>query len=262
MKAALSFSVIFILLLTTGCEVLFQNGSIGLSDIFDTINEAALARRQQSAKKLPAVKIEVAPVIDGKLNEMAWQNAPQGTDFTDRRARGAPAEDQSVVMMGYTDEAIYVALYLFDSEPGSIVARQVEDQIRPFDEDWISFTIDPLHTHQFGDRVFFMVNPLGSKFVSHPPPFTGPAEIPKMWKAAASIVDNGWIVEMEIPWEMLNYPETAEPIDIGINFDRGHARTGANTWWSKVDFVEDHRADGHWVGVLPPPKSPLIQDDQ
>ena len=262
MKAALSFSVICILLLTTGCDVLFGNGSIGLSDIFDAIDNTTRAMKQQNSKKLPAVKIEVAPVIDGKLNDMAWANAPQGTDFTDRRARGAPAEDQSVVMMGYTDEAIYVALYLFDSEPGGIVARQVEDQIRPFDEDWISFTIDPFHTHQFGDRVFFMVNPLGSKYVSHPPPFSGPAEISRMWKAAASIVDNGWIVEMEIPWGMLNYPETAEPIDIGINFDRGHARTGANTWWSKVDFVEDHRADGHWVGVLPPPKSSLIQDDQ
>ena len=190
---------------------------------------------------------------------MAWQDAPQGTDFTDRRAGGAPAEDQSVIMMGYTDEAIYVGLYLFDSEPGSIVARQVEDQIRPFDEDWISFTIDPLHTHQFRDRVFFMVNPLGSKYVSHPPPFADPAE---MWKAAASIVADGWIVEMEIPWEMLNYPETAEPIDIGINFDRGHARTGANTWWSKVGFVEDDRADGHWIGVLPPPKMPILRDDQ
>lgn len=251
MKAALSFIIIFILLFTTGC--------IELTDIFDAINATSLTRRQQNSKKLPAVKIEVAPVIDGKLNDMAWQDAPQGTDFTDRRAGGAPAEDQSVIMMGYTDEAIYVGLYLFDSEPGSIVARQVEDQIRPFDEDWISFTIDPLHTHQFRDRVFFMVNPLGSKYVSHPPPFADPAE---MWKAAASIVADGWIVEMEIPWEMLNYPETAEPIDIGINFDRGHARTGANTWWSKVGFVEDDRADGHWIGVLPPPKMPILRDDQ
>lgn len=59
---------------------------------------------------------------------------------------------------------------------------------------------------------------------------------------------------MEIPWELLNYPETDEPIDIGINFDRGHFRTGANTWWSKVRFIEDDRDDGHWVNVLPPPK--------
>ena len=262
MKAARSFSIIFILLFTAGCEVLFQNGSIEFTDIFDTISEASLKMRQQNSKKLPAVKIEAAPVIDGKLNDVAWQNAPQGTDFTDRRAGGAPAEDQSTIMMAYTDAAIYVAWYLFDSEPDGIVALQTEDQIRPSGEDWVSFTIDPLHTHQFRDRVFFMANPLGSKFVSHPPPFADPAEISGMWKTAASIVDDGWIVEMEIPWRMLNYPETTEPIDIGINFDRGHHRTGANTWWSKVGFVEDDRADGHWVDVLPPPKLLPMQDNQ
>lgn len=262
MKAVLSFNVIFILFFITGCEVLLQNRSIELEDIFDVIDDAARAMKQQNAKELPAVKIDEPPIIDGQLNDTAWQNAPQGTDFTDRRAGGAPAEDQSTIMMVYTDEAIYFAGYFFDSEPGGIVARQVEDQIRPFGEDWISLTIDPFHTHQFQDRTFFMANPIGSKFVSHPPPFVDPAEISGMWKAAASIVDDGWIVEMEIPWKMLNYPETTKPIDIGINVDRGHHRTGANTWWSKVGFVEDDRADGHWIGVLPPPKSFLIEDNQ
>ena len=261
MKVIASFTTIFILLLTTGCEVVGQKGSIELDDIFDAIGDAARVMAQPSAKELPAVKIDTPPIIDGELNDVAWQNAPQGTDFTDRNAGGAPAIDQSTIMLVYTDEAIYFAGYFFDSEPDRIMVRQREDQIRPWDEDWISLTIDPFHTHQFADRTFFMANSLGSKFVSHPPPFANPADIAGMWKAAASMVDDGWIVEMEIPWEMLNYPETAEPIDIGINVDRGHHRTGANSWWSKVGFVEDNRNDGHWVGVLPPPKPSVLQDD-
>jgi hypothetical protein len=262
MKAVLSFSVIFILFLTTGCELMKLKNPKEVGDIFDAIGDAARAMAQPSAKQLPAVKVDLPPVIDGKLNDIAWQNAPQGTDFTDRNAGGAPAIDQSTIMLVYTDEAIYFAGYFFDSEPDGIVGRQVEDQIRPWGEDWISFTIDPFHTHQFTDRIFFMANPLGSKFVSHPPPVADRADIAGMWKATASIVDDGWIVEMEIPWEMLNYPETTEPIDIGINFDRGHHRTGANSWWSKVGFVEDDRNDGHWVDVLPPPKMPILRDDQ
>ena len=254
MKAALSFTIVFILFLTTGCEILRPEGLIALESIFAALTAEARPMQQQNAKELPAVKIDKPPIIDGKLNDAAWENAPQGTDFTDRNAGGAPAEDQSTIMLVYTEEAIYFAGYFFDSQPDGIVAHQVEDQIRPFGEDWVSLTIDPFHTHQFRDRTFFMANPLGSKFVSHPPPFVGQAEISGLWKAAASIVDDGWIVEMEIPWEMLNYPETEEPIDIGINVDRGHHRTGANTWWSKVDFVEDDRVDGHWTGVLPPPK--------
>ena len=262
MKATIFFNAIFILFFTTGCEVLVLQRLKEPDNLFDAMNDAARAMARSSAKELPAVKVDVPPVIDGELSDAAWQNAPQGTDFTDRNAGGAPAEDQSTIMMIYTDEAIYFAGYFFDSELDGIVARQVEDQIRPFAEDWISFTIDPFHTHQFRDRTFFMVNPIGSKFVSHPPPVADWAEISNMWKAAARIVDDGWIVEMEIPWEMLNYPETTQPIDIGINVDRGHHRTGANTWWSKVDFVEDDRVDGHWIGVLPPSKSSLIQDNQ
>ena len=262
MKVVTSFATIFILSLTTGCGVMGQKGPIELGDIFDAIGDATRTMTRSRAKELPAVKIDTPPVIDGELNDAAWLNAPQGTDFSDRNAGGAPAEDQSTIMLVYTDDAIYFAGYFFDSEPDGIVARQVEDQIRPFGEDWISLTIDPFHTHQFVDRTFFMANPLGSKFVSHPPPFVDPADIAGMWKAAANLVDDGWIVEMEIPWEMLNYPETTEPIDIGINVDRGHHRTGANTWWSKVDFVEDDRVDGHWVDVLPPPKLSLIQDNQ
>ena len=75
---------------------------------------------------------------------------------------GAPAADQSTIMMVYTDKAIYVAGYFFDSQPEGIVAVEKADQIRPFNEDWVSFTIDPFHTHQFEDRVFFMANPLAA----------------------------------------------------------------------------------------------------
>ena len=99
-----------------------------------------------------------------------------------------------------------------------------------------------------------MSNPLGVKYVSHPPPGVFIDEVPDMWNVAAKIVDDGWIVEMEIPWDMLNYPDSDDPIDIGINFDRGHPRTGENSWWSEVPFIEDNRKDGHWVGVVPPKK--------
>ena len=261
MKAVLFFNIIFILFLTTGCEVLLPEGSIELEDIFEAIDAAALAMKQQDAKRLPAVKVDVPPVIDGELNDAAWRNAPQGTNFVDRTAGGAPAADQSTIMMVYTDKAIYVAGYFFDSQPEGIVAVEKADQIRPFNEDWVSFTIDPFHTHQFEDRVFFMANPLGNKFVSHPPLFIDPRAVSEMWQAAGRIAEAGWIVEMEIPWEMLDYPETTEPIDIGINFDRGHHRTGANSWWSTVRFVEDNRNDGHWVDVLPPSKSSVIKDN-
>ena len=232
MKTTFLITSILMMLILVGCKL--------------TINK--------HPKELQGVKVTSPPVIDGKLDDGAWKKAPRGTDFTDRNADGAPAKDQSVIMLLYTDRAIYVAWYLYDEHPEQLVAFETEHQVRPGQDDWISFTIDPFHTHQFQDRTFFMSNPNGIKFVSHPPSHVPMDDVPKLWNVAANIVEDGWIVEMEIPWDMLDYPDTTEPIDIGINFDRGHPGTGANTWWSKVPLIEDDRMDGHWVNVSPPPK--------
>ena len=254
MKTTLSI-IIMTLLLTTGCEFFGITKPIELDEFLDAIpRENSDVIELGDGKRLPGVKIDTPPVIDGKLTDEAWREAPQGTDFVDRSAGNIPAQDQTTIMLVYSDEAIYLAWYLFDSVPDEIIANRNEPQERPSGEDWVSFTIDPFHTHQFMDRTFFMSNPLGNKYVSHPPPFANRQEVDGMWKAAATIVDDGWILEMEIPWSMLDYPDTDGPINIGINFDRGHARTRANTWWSKVGYIEDNRKDGHWMNVKPPRK--------
>ena len=59
---------------------------------------------------------------------------------------------------------------------------------------------------------------------------------------------------MEIPWEILNYPETTEPIWMGINFTRSQARTHTASLWSNTGYPERPEDNGHWMHVLPPLK--------
>lgn len=218
-----------------------------LIDVFDT--------PRNIPKVLPAMKVESPPTIDANLNDECWINAPMAVNFTDRNNNGNYAKNQTIVKLVYTDNAIYTAWYLYDDQPENIIASVKKDQVRLYGDDWISFTIDPFHTHQFSDRSFFMVNPIGSKFVNNPPQYVYRSEIPNLWNVAADIVNEGWIVEMEIPWKMLNYPSKTEPLVMGINFDRWQERTGENSWWSNVGFREDDRPDGHWLDVLPPQNS-------
>ena len=204
-------------------------------------------------KDLTAVKMDSPPTIDGVLDDPCWQEAPQANGFIDERTEKL-AKDQSVGRLVYTDEAIYVGLHLYDEMPDKIVARQTKDQTRFQGEDWVSFSLDPFHTHQFADRNFFMANALGTKFAHLA---TGRAEKSEwigLWKTAAQIVEDGWVVEMEIPWQMLDYPDTTEPVKMGINIDRGQQRTGARSWWSNLGVNEFKENDGHWVDVLPPPR--------
>ena len=204
-------------------------------------------------KELIAVKTDQPPTIDGVLDDACWQDAPQATGFIDERTEKL-AKDQSVGRLVYTDEAIYLGLYLYDDIPDKIVARQTKDQTRFQGEDWVSFSLDPFHTHQFADRNFFMANAVGTKFAHLA---TGRAEKSEwigLWKVAAQIVEDGWVVEMEIPWQMLDYPDTKEPIRMGINIDRGQQRTGEKSWWCNLGVNEFKENDGHWVDVLPPPR--------
>ncbi len=225
---------------------------ITLSLISITNSQTVQAQDTQTVKKeLTAIKTEQPPTIDGILNDVCWQDAPKAAGFTDERTE-QPAKNQSAGRLVYTDKAIYVGLHLYDDMPDKIVARQTKDQTRFQGEDWVSFSLDTFHTHQFSDRSFFLVNPLGTKFAHLA---TGRAEKSEwigLWKTAAQIVDNGWIVEMEIPWQMLDYPDTTKPVRMGINIDRGQQRTGEKSWWCNLGVNEFRENDGHWVDVLPP----------
>ena len=100
-----------------------------------------------------------------------------------------------------------------------------------------------------------MTNPLGAKYVNIKADDPDRGQWVDEWNVAAKIVKDGWAVEMEIPWEMLYYPQTTEPIQMGINFDRLQAHTRIHSWWSNIGFPERYEDDGHWLHVLPPPKS-------
>ncbi|MDE0316979.1 MAG: DUF5916 domain-containing protein [Candidatus Poribacteria bacterium] len=227
---------------------------ITLSFILIVNGQNVAAQKTQTVKKeLPAVKTEQPPTIDGILNDACWQDAPKAVGFTDQRTE-EPAKSQSVGRVVYTDEAIYVGLHLYDDMPDKIVARQTKDQTGIGGEDWVSFTIDPFHTHQYSDRNFFIVNPLGTKFAHLATGRAAKSEWIGLWKAAAQIVQDGWIVEMEIPWQILDYPNTTEPVRMGINLDREQQRTGERSWWCNLGVQEFRENDGHWIDVLPPPR--------
>ncbi len=227
---------------------------ITLSLILMVNGQNVAAQNTQTVKKeLPAVKTEQPPTIDGVLNDACWQDAPQAVGFTDERTE-KPAKNQSVGRIVYTDKAIYVGLHLYDDMPDKIVARQTKDQTGIGGEDWVSFSLDPFHTHQFSDRNFFMVNPLGTKFAHLATGRAAKSEWIGLWKAAAQRVEDGWVVEMQIPWQILDYPDTTEPVRMGINLDRFQQRTGERSWWCNLGVQEFRENDGHWIDVLPPPR--------
>src|SRR5436853_7535899 len=71
-----------------------------------------------------AVRVDRAPVVDGRLDDPEWSLAPAVTDFRQTDPdEGAPVSEATAVRVLYDGTAVYVGARLFDSAPARIVRR-------------------------------------------------------------------------------------------------------------------------------------------
>lgn len=243
-------------------ELLGNLSNFGMTDIDlkGTLKTSAElnVNRDTIQRELLAVKAEKPPVIDGNLEDICWKTAPIADKFT-HAITSETVKDQSEAKLVYTDKAIYVAWFLHDSQPNKITSHLSKDKINFTDEDSVCFTIDPFHTHKSTQRTLFMVNPVGKKYIQFGTRRAKDDERANQWNVATKTVKDGWVVEMEIPWKILDYPESSEPIHMGINFERKHQRTRTHSWWSNIGDGQNYQDDGNWKQIIPPSKFSLMQ---
>ena len=118
------------------------------------------ASSNESAPSGVASKFATAPVIDGEvINDSAW-GRPFATQFWQQQPQeGAPATQETEVFVGFTDDALYVAVIAHDTDPdGIIVSGQRRDDPLE-DTDMFAFVIDSFRDGQNG--FLFGTNPAG-----------------------------------------------------------------------------------------------------
>ncbi|MEO5568604.1 MAG: carbohydrate binding family 9 domain-containing protein, partial [Gemmatimonadaceae bacterium] len=104
---------------------------------------------------IDAVRRASAVVIDGRLDDGAWQGAAVARGFVQKTpVEGTPAEYATEVRLLYDDDAIYVGARMFDTEPQSI-ARQVVRRDEEGNADWFAVAFDPRLDRRTG-YVFFV----------------------------------------------------------------------------------------------------------
>jgi len=215
---------------------------------------APAAESTEPPGNLHAVRADTPPVIDGKLDDLCWQKAPEATNFVDKFL-DTPAHDQTVAYILFDEQSIYVAFSCFDSQPEKIIARETKRDGNFGNDDYVAFNVDPFHDHR--NRSAFIINPLGTQFSFMVGGRATKTEWKGDWKAATTPTLNGWTAEIAIPFAILNYPRTDKPTTIGINFDRKQQWTQVHSFWSNIGPQEEYpERDGHLVGILfPPPKN-------
>ena len=158
-----------------------------------------------------------APVrLDGVLDESVWQATPV-TNFIQAEPReGQRATERTNVWIAYGDGNLYVAAHLYDSKPDNLVVNDIRKDFSERAQDVFSVILDTFHDRRNG--YIFMTNPAGARGdrqISNEGREVN-ASWDAIWRVETRRVENGWTVEMEIPFRAIR---TAKGNGVwGINF--------------------------------------------
>ena len=177
-------------------------------------------------------------VLDGVLNDPAWNSAPAASGFVQREPSvGAPATEATEVKVAFTTTALYFGIRALDSEPRAVVARAMEEDSDLTEDDSISIVLDTFHDRRNG--YFFATNANGARTDG----LLGDEgdlqdyEWDGVWQVAARRTEEGWTAEVEIPFSTLRFASGGEAW--GMNIRRLVRRKGEESSWAPLPLEAD-----------------------
>ena len=181
-------------------------------------------------------------VIDGKLDDAAWATAEPTGDFIQAfPTPGARAVDQTEVRVLYDDNALYVAIRMFDAHPDSIaagLAHRDATAATGIYSDWAHLVIDSYHDRRTAFR--FSTTPRGvQKDVYSYNDFSEDVNWDAVWEVGTRIDSLGWVAEYRIPLSQLRFGGDSTGGRVwGLQVQREIARRSErDTWapWTQQD---------------------------
>ncbi len=200
------------------------------------LSSATVLANKPSDKKVKAYRITSPIILDGILNEPLYNETPID-EFTQKDPNeGEPVSERTHVWVGYNDEFIYFAAKLFDSEP-ELIDRSLMRRDNWGSSDWFIVGIDPFYDKRTGFG--FGVNAggsVGDATISNDSWFDDSWD--GIWESKVSIDDEGWNVEIKIPFSQLRFKES-DDMKWGINFERDIKRKNEESYFVMVPKDEN-----------------------
>jgi len=200
-----------------------------------------------------ARRVEEIPTIDGRLDDPVWQIAPGVSAFYQREPlEGEAATETTTVFILYDQTHLYIGVELLDSQPVDIRASELRRDSTLDSDDSFTVALDSYHDHR--NAFVFRINPLGTRYDAlirdEDDKFDSAWD--EQWTAAATLTEDGWRVEMSIPFKILRF-SGAEAQTWGVNFERVIKRKNESVYWSgwDRDFGFHHISQaGHLEGLI------------
>ena len=168
-------------------------------------------------REITAIRLEEPLNIDGILDETLYSTKANASFVQYEPNNGIPGSEDTEFWIGYDDDALYVGAMMYDSNPDSIIARMTR---RDGDEtsDLLFIGIDSYYDQRSG--FWFGINPVGSVSdgtISNDNNTEDSWD--GIWYGKSTIIENGWITEIKIPFSQLRFNKAAENI-MGIGLIR------------------------------------------
>jgi hypothetical protein len=193
----------------------------------------------QEQKTVQAIRTNGPISIDGLLKEKAWQEEGYSDFVQSDPTDGSEPTEKTEVWVAYDEKSLYVAARLYDSQPELITCLlgRRDDYV---DSDWFIFAVDPYYDRRSGYQ--FAVNPAGSivDWTLYNDEWND-TTWDGVWEWKALIDEEGWTVEIRIPYNQLRFPKKEEYV-WGVNFRRVIKRKN-----EKAGFIWVPKEDSGYV---------------
>lgn len=158
------------------------------------------------AAEIPTLLPETIITVDGQLDERAWRDARRiNINFITLPTDQGVSDIATEARVFDDGEILYIGFIAPDPQP-ELIRAFYRNRDNIWNDDVVGVKIDPYNNKQLAYQ--FFANPLGSQADSIENAQTGheSASWDGFWHAAGQLTDNGYLVEMAIPFAVMNFP--------------------------------------------------------
>ncbi len=185
-----------------------------------------------SGDRLDSYFAETAPELDGNLDDQIWSDAPFVTGFkTFVPDYSKDMDFETRVYWSHDEDNIYFAFQCQDQS--DLIKTSIAARDRIDDDDWICINLDSFNDRQ--TLYAFYVNPNGIQMDSR---YTAGREDPgidMVWYSAGRVTEQGYNVEVKIPFKSIRYAVKDGIVDMGVIFERKISRLSTQGTYPALD---------------------------
>jgi len=191
----------------------------------------------------PIPKIAGPIALDGLSDEEAWAAAKSLPLVQILPNLGQPPTERTEVLIVHDDDFLYVAGRLYDREPDKIQSPSKKRDYFESNIEWLGIIFDTFNDKE--NALAFATTPSGLRWDGMVTNDAEPRSINEMpiniswnafWDVAVVVNDQGWFVEMRIPFSSLRFQDKDGRVVMGLKVFRWIPRKAESDVFPMVDL--------------------------